>query len=170
MSAPATAHLSLGANLGERAAALRAAARCLADTPGITLAARSSLYETPPWGEVDQPAFLNAALALRTTLPPHALLDACLALEAALGRARGPRWGPRAIDVDLVDYAGVTLADERLTLPHPRALERAFVLVPLSEIAPDLALAGVPIRAALDRLDKGGVVRVGALAGGPPGE
>lgn len=151
------AYLGLGSNLGDKAAALEAATAGLAAEPGIRVVARSGFYRTPPWGETDQDWFLNAALAVETELPPHGLLDAALRVEAALGRVRGRRWGPRTIDIDLLDHAGLEVADPRLTLPHRHLLERAFVLVPLVEIAPDLAVGGVPIRGALARLDAGGI-------------
>ncbi len=158
-----TAYLSLGANLGDKAAMLARATARLAAMPDVAVVARSGLYRTPPWGDLEQDWFLNAALGLRTTLAPHALLDACLALEAALGRVRARRWGPRAIDLDLLTYEGAVLSDARLTLPHPLMLERAFVLVPLAEIASDLVVAGTRVGDALARLDAGGIERVGAL-------
>lgn len=161
-----TAHLSLGGNIGDASAMLRAATARLAQTPGLAVVARSGLYRTPAWGETDQAPFTNAALALRTALAPHALLAACLRVETALGRVRGRHWGPRLIDIDIIAYEGVRVADDRLVLPHPHALERAFVLVPLMEIAPDLVIADVPIRAALATLDRAGIERVGTLDSG----
>lgn len=158
------AWLSLGSNLGDRAALIGEAVRRLAATPGIGVERVSGLYRTPPWGDLDQSEFLNATAAIRTTLDPHALLDACQAIEAALGRVRERRWGPRAIDIDILHGEGVTAADARLTLPHPWWRQRAFVLVPLAEIAPDLAIAGVRVVDALAGVDRAGIARVEAGA------
>jgi len=106
--------------------------------------ARSRFYRTPPWGHVEQPDFVNAAIAVDTSLPALALLDALLATERAFGRVRdGERWGPRTIDLDLLAYGDDVIDDERLTVPHPRIAERAFVLLPLADIAADAVLPGV---------------------------
>lgn len=161
------AYLALGSNLGDKAGFIAAAVARLDATPGLAVVARSGLYRTLPWGDTDQDWFLNAALCVRTTLAPHALLDACLAVEAALGRVRTRRWGPRAIDVDVLAYEGVQLCDARLTLPHPLMPERAFVLTPLAEIAPDFLVGGIPARVALARLDRTGIVHVGPLSDDP---
>lgn len=137
------AFVALGGNLGDTRAYLRAALDRLANLPDSRLLARSRFYRTPPWGLREQPAFLNAAAMLDTALAPHALLDALLDIELAAGRVRkGERWGPRTLDLDLLHMDGVALHDERLTLPHPRIAERAFVLLPLAELAPDLELPG----------------------------
>jgi 2-amino-4-hydroxy-6-hydroxymethyldihydropteridine diphosphokinase len=151
--------LGLGANLGDPVATLRDAKRRLGELGRVT--AVSSLYRTPPWGVADQPAFVNAALALETPLEPDALLAALKALERDLGRVASVRWGPRAIDVDILDYDGVRRNDPALTIPHPRLLERAFVLVPLAEIDP--AFAGA--RDALPSADLAAVERIGAFEG-----
>lgn len=144
-------YLSLGANLGARAQTLREALRRLAQLPGTHLSRASSFYETAPWGKTDQPPFLNGAACLSTRLAPEALLAACQEIERALGRVRHEHWGARTLDIDLVyGVCGgqvVRAASPRLTLPHPYLLERAFVLVPLAEIAPELVLAGRPIAA-----------------------
>ena len=153
------AWLGLGSNLGDRSALLTAATRQLAETPGIAVVARSGLYRSAPWGGVPQGEFLNAVIAIETWLSPHGLLDACLSIEAALGRVRAERWGPRVIDIDLLHYEDVALRDERLTLPHPFWRERAFALVPLAEIAPDLVIGGVAVRDALSDIDATGVAR-----------
>lgn len=146
-----TCYLSLGANLGARAQALREALRRLAQLPGTRLSRASSFYETAPWGKTDQPPFLNGAACLSTRLAPEALLAACQEIERALGRVRHEHWGARTLDIDLVygvrGGQAVRVATPRLTLPHPYLLERAFVLVPLAEIAPELVLAGRPIAA-----------------------
>ena len=154
------AYLGLGSNVGDKAGMLAAAVERLAAWPGIRLAARSGDYRTPPWGDTDQDWFLNAAAAVDTTLTPHELLEACLSIEAALGRVRARRWGPRVIDIDVLAFAGAEIADERLVLPHRFVRERAFVLVPLAEIAPDLVIGGESVRDALAKLDATGIERI----------
>jgi 2-amino-4-hydroxy-6-hydroxymethyldihydropteridine diphosphokinase len=143
MSAPALAHLGLGSNLGDRRAQLQAAVDALAQR-GVVAVASSSTYETDPVGEVlDQPAFLNACLAVETMLEPEALLDAVKDAERAQGRVtEGPdyvRHGPRPIDVDVLLHGGGAHVSERLTVPHPGLLQRRFVLIPLLEL--DFGLA-----------------------------
>ena len=147
--------LGLGANLGDPVATLRAAKARLAEYGSV--GAVSSLYRTPPWGVEDQPPFVNAALALETALDPDALLAALKALERDLGRVAGYRWGPRAIDVDILAFDGVRRDDAALTIPHARLYERAFVLVPLAEIDPAYAAA----RDALPPADVAAVERIG---------
>ncbi|WP_336489064.1 2-amino-4-hydroxy-6-hydroxymethyldihydropteridine diphosphokinase [Methylobacterium nigriterrae] len=153
------AYLGLGSNIGDKAAMLDAAVEGLAARPGILVTARSAAYRTPPWGDTDQDWFLNAALGVETDLSPHGLLEACLSVETALGRVRARRWGPRVIDIDVLHYAGAEVSDERLVLPHRFVRERAFVLVPLAEIAPDLVIGGETVSEALSRLDASGIVR-----------
>lgn len=136
MSSPVTAYLLLGSNLGDRAALLRAARVQLAAAGEIL--AVSGLYETAAWGREDQPAFLNQALAVRTSLPAEQLLEQCLAAERLAGRERLERWGSRTLDVDILLYADAMVDQPGLTLPHPRLAERRFALVPLAEIAPQL--------------------------------
>jgi len=155
------AYLGLGSNIGDKAATLAEAVARLAATPGIRITARSSDYRTPPWGDTDQDWFLNAAVAVDTTLSPHALLEAGLAIETALGRVRARRWGPRVIDIDVLFYEGAAVADERLVLPHRFVRERAFVLMPLAEIAPDLTIGPETVAEALSKLDRTGIERVG---------
>jgi len=130
------AYIALGSNLGDRAASLRAAVEGMAALG--TVEAVSPLVETAPVGYTQQPAFLNAAARLRTTLPPDALLRGLLAIETALGRVRTVRWGPRTVDLDLLLYDDVVADSPTLTLPHPRMHERRFVLEPLAAIAPDV--------------------------------
>jgi 2-amino-4-hydroxy-6-hydroxymethyldihydropteridine diphosphokinase len=137
------AFVALGGNMGDTPAILRQALAALGALPRTRLMARSRFYRTPPWGLLEQPPFLNAVAELDTALAPHELLDALLGIERAAGRVReGERWGPRTLDLDLLHMDGVVLHDERLTLPHPRMGERAFVLVPLAELAPGLELPG----------------------------
>jgi 2-amino-4-hydroxy-6-hydroxymethyldihydropteridine diphosphokinase len=149
--------LGLGANLGDPVATLKAAKARLGALGRVT--AVSSLYRTPPWGGVEQPPFVNAALALETALDPDALLDALKALERELGRVASVRWGPRAVDLDILDADGVRRNEPRLTIPHARLFERAFVLVPLAEIEPAFAAA----RDALPAADLAAVERIGAF-------
>lgn len=137
------AYVALGSNLGDSRQQLLDAMDALDRLPGSRLLARSGLYRTPPWGVLEQPAFINAVVLLESALAPHALLDGLLAIERAAGRTRdGERWGPRTLDLDLLHVGGFVLDDERLTLPHPRIAERAFVLLPLHELAPELVLPG----------------------------
>ncbi|HKR76758.1 MAG TPA: 2-amino-4-hydroxy-6-hydroxymethyldihydropteridine diphosphokinase [Rhodanobacter sp.] len=136
------AYVALGGNLGDLRRQLQDAMDALARLPGTRLLRHSRLYRTPPWGVLEQPPFLNAAVLLDTGLAPHELLDALLAIEQRAGRVRAERNGPRTLDLDILHMEGVQLAGERLTLPHPRIAERAFVLLPLNDIAPDLLLPG----------------------------
>lgn len=142
-----TAYLSLGSNLGDRLGYLTEAVRRL-QAPHCQVTRTSSVYETAPWGKTDQPAFLNMAAAVETKLDPYELLRHILSVEQAQGRVRLERWGPRTVDIDMLLYGQERLATADLDLPHPRMAERAFVLVPLLEIAPDLpyrdALAALP--------------------------
>ena len=132
----ARAVLSLGANMEDPAGQLARAVAALRETPGISGVVESSVIVTEPWGVTDQPKFHNMALVIETTL---SLLRACLAIEAELGRVRLRRWGPRAIDIDVIAYDRVEMDTLELTLPHRYAHERDFVLVPVREIAPDEA-------------------------------
>ena len=128
--------LALGGNVGDKVLSLRRALRALASEPGIELAAISRFYRTAPWGKTDQDWFVNACALARTTLKPEALLDRVKAIEVELGRKTAERWGPRVIDIDLIAYDDIALKTERLTLPHAELFNRAFVLLPLAEIAP----------------------------------
>ena len=130
-----TIYLGLGTNLGDRAANLQAAIQGLAERLAIT--AVSPIYQTPPWGVTDQPDFLNLCLAAKTNLPPVELLTFVKNLEVELGRQPAKRWGPRLIDIDILFYANQLIETENMTIPHPRLAERAFVLRPLADIAPD---------------------------------
>lgn len=136
------AYIALGANLGDPAATVNAAFAALDQLPQSRLLATSALYRTAPVGIADQPEFVNAAALIDTTLAPEALLDALLGIEQAFGRVRAERNGPRTLDLDLLLYDDLMLATPRLTLPHPRLHLRAFVLQPLADLAPDLAIPG----------------------------
>jgi 2-amino-4-hydroxy-6-hydroxymethyldihydropteridine diphosphokinase len=136
------AYVGLGANLGDREGTIRRAVELLGAEPGIEVLAVSSLRETDPVGYLDQPRFLNGAAALETELGPGELLGRLLRIERALGRERGtgPRFGPRAIDLDLLLYGDEVLDEPGLTVPHPRLAERRFALEPLFELEPRLKL------------------------------
>ncbi|WP_028996057.1 2-amino-4-hydroxy-6-hydroxymethyldihydropteridine diphosphokinase [Azonexus hydrophilus] len=136
------AYIALGANLGDPAATVNAAFAALDQLPQSRLLAKSALYRTAPVGIADQPEFVNAAALIDTTLAPEALLDALLGIEQAFGRVRAERNGPRTLDLDILLYDDLMLATPRLTLPHPRLHLRAFVLQPLADLAPDLAIPG----------------------------
>lgn len=136
------AYVALGSNLGEPRQRILDAMAALDALPRTRVLLRSHLYRTPPWGVLEQPAFVNAVVQLETALAPHALLDALLMLEQAAGRVRGVRNGPRTLDLDLLHMDDVQLEDARLSLPHPRIAERAFVLLPLADVAPGLVLPG----------------------------
>ena len=143
------AYVGVGANLGDRRATIEAAVAAL---PGVV--AVSELRETAPVGVVDQPAFLNGAVALETELSPRDLLETLLEVERSLGRERGERWGPRTIDLDLLLYGGETLDEAGLTVPHPRLHERRFALEPLAELDPGLVVPGRGrVRELLSELD-----------------
>lgn len=153
--------LSVGSNLGDRHAHLRS----VLDAAGPAVRARSALYETAPWGDADQDDFLNAVLVVDDPVRDAAgWLEFARACERAAGRVRERRWGPRTLDVDVLDVAGVTSDDPELTLPHPRATERAFVLVPWLDADPAASLAGRPLAdwlAELPEADRSGVRRLG---------
>ncbi|QPP07229.1 2-amino-4-hydroxy-6-hydroxymethyldihydropteridine diphosphokinase [Streptomyces bathyalis] len=141
---PQQAVIALGSNVGNRLERLQSAVDALADTPGMKVVAVSPVYETEPWG-VDpdsQPSYFNAVVLVRTTLPPGSLLERGHAIEEALERVRDEHWGPRTIDVDIVAYQDVISDDPLLTLPHPRAHERAFVLVPWHDVDPGAEVPG----------------------------
>ena len=137
------AYVGVGANLGDREATIRRAVELLAERVGIEVLAVSALRETDPVGLEDQPRFVNGAAVLETTLSPRALLETLLEVERVLGRTRdGPRFGPRAIDLDLLLYDDETVDEPGLTVPHPRLHERRFALEPLAELDPALAIPG----------------------------
>jgi len=144
--------LGLGANLGDRCGSIIAALKALDQHPDVTVTRVSSIYATPPWGIVDQPAFLNAVALVETSLSPEALLDVCQDIERELGRRPRLRWGPREIDIDLLNIEGVRIASERLSLPHAGLFERLFVLVPLNEIWGDRPVSGRSLKVAINRL------------------
>lgn len=158
----AEALIALGGNLGEVRATLDRAVAALCDGVDVRLTARSADYRTPPWGVEDQPAFVNLCIAVETRLAPRDLLARAQAVEHALGldRATKRRWGPRPIDIDLIAYDDLAMNAPDLTLPHPHWFERAFVLVPLADIAPDRLIGGRRVRDALAALDQTGIERL----------
>ena len=149
--------IALGGNLGDVQATLQAALERVEKLGRVTR--KSSLYQTAPWGKLEQPDFLNAVLELKTALEPEDLLKALLEIEGQFGRKRSERWGPRVLDLDVLSFASRVLESANLTLPHPRMLERAFVLVPLLEIKPDWTHpeTGKAARDALKQLNSIGV-------------
>jgi 2-amino-4-hydroxy-6-hydroxymethyldihydropteridine diphosphokinase len=159
---PSSAILALGGNVGDTRSAFDRAIAMLCEDGRVRLLARSSDYQTPPWGVTDQPPFINAVIAVETALSPHELLAHAQTVERAFGRDRNreARWGPRTLDIDLIAYDDMTLASPNLTLPHPRLFERAFVLVPLAEIAPDRTIAGIRVRDALTGIDRSGIEKL----------
>ena len=161
----AEAIVAFGGNIGDARATVDRAVAMFCDGEKVRLLARSSDYRTLPWGVEDQPPFVNLCIVVSTTLSPHDLLERAHEVEHALGRARAreTRWGPRTIDIDILAYDDLALSEPELTLPHPRLFERAFVLLPLAEIAPERVIAGVRVRDAAARLDRKGIERLPAL-------
>jgi 2-amino-4-hydroxy-6-hydroxymethyldihydropteridine diphosphokinase len=131
------AFIGIGANVGDRAAAVRGAVAALREAPGVDAVVTSSTYETEPVGMTDQPSFLNLVAGVETTLAPEGLLGRLQEIEHTFGRVRTVRWGPRTLDLDLLAYEGEVRESPGLTLPHPRMLQRAFVTVPLAELLAD---------------------------------
>ncbi|MFC4161012.1 2-amino-4-hydroxy-6-hydroxymethyldihydropteridine diphosphokinase [Chitinimonas lacunae] len=137
------AYIGLGANLGDAAATVTAAAEALVALPATRLLGRSSLYRSAPVGYLDQPDFINAVAAVETELDAAALLDGLFEIEAAFGRQRTFRNAPRTLDLDLLLFGRERIGRPELTVPHPRLAERGFVLLPLAELAPDLLIEGL---------------------------
>src|SRR3954451_20790337 len=158
----ADALIALGGNVGDvRATFQKAIANICGMTQGALLA-RSSDYATPPWGDNQEVGFINAGIEIETSLDPHALLFTLHKIENKFGRdrAKEQRWGPRSLDLDLIAWDDVSLRTPELTLPHPRLFERAFVLVPLAEIAPARLIGGRSVAAALAELSTDGIERL----------
>jgi len=157
--------IALGGNVGDVRATFKKAIANLCGMAQAALLARSSDYATPPWADEQQPRFINACIEIETSLDPHALLFTLQKVEKKFGRDRASeiRWGPRTLDLDLIAYDDVSIQKPELTLPHPRLFERAFVLVPLAEIAPERVIAGRSIAVALSKLSTAGIERLPAL-------
>ena len=154
--------IALGGNVGDVRATFQKAIAHICGMAQAALTARSADYATPPWGDEDQAPFINACVEIETDLDPHALLFTLHKIEKKFGRDRTKErhWGPRTLDLDMIAYDDVRIDKPELTLPHPRLFERAFVLVPLTEIAPDRLIAGQTPRQALSRLAVEGVERL----------
>ena len=155
--------IALGGNVGDVRTTFQGAIANICGMTQAALLARSSDYATPPWGDEQQARFINACIEIETSLDPHALLFTLHKIEKRFGRDRAneTRWGPRTLDLDLIAYDDVSIDKPELTLPHPRLFERAFVLVPLAEIAPDRLIAGRRVAAALAQLSTLGIVPIG---------
>ena len=161
----AEALLGFGGNVGDVRSTLNEAVALFADGKDVTLRFASSQYLTPPWGVLEQPRFTNMAIVVDTTLTPRALLERAMNIESAFDRDRyrEKRWGPRPVDIDLLSYDNLTLDEPGLILPHPRLFERAFVLVPLAEIAPERVIGGKRVREALASMDTAGIEKLAPL-------
>ena len=158
----ASVAIGLGGNLGDPQSAFVRALESLIEEGSLQIDAVSSIWKTPPWGVTDQPDYLNACALGRTGLKARAFLGRMLAVETVEGRIRSERWGPRTIDLDLLFHADQRLDEEGLTLPHPRIAERAFVLLPLAEIAPDWKIDGNRIADLASVADSRGLERLKA--------
>ncbi len=158
----ANALVAFGGNVGDATMTIARAIETFCSDPTVRLLARSSDYRTPPWGVTDQASFINVCIEIETNLTPPELLAHAHSVEMQFGRDRAneKRWGPRTLDIDLLDILGVTLGGPSLTLPHPRLFERAFVLVPLAEIAPERVIAGRRVSDALTGIDATGIERL----------
>lgn len=156
---PAT--LGLGGNIGDPKAAMAHALKMLDAHPDCAVSAVSRLYRTPPWGKTDQADFLNCCALVETRLAPQPLLELCLEIEREMKRVRIERWGPRTIDIDILTYDEQDVSTETLAIPHPRITERAFVLVPLGDIAPELVIAGRKVEDWMGTIDRSGIVSEG---------
>ncbi|WKZ33837.1 MAG: 2-amino-4-hydroxy-6-hydroxymethyldihydropteridine diphosphokinase [Thermodesulfobacteriota bacterium] len=154
--------IALGSNLGDRAGNIREAIRLAEKGGGLAVVRISPLYESEPWGQEDQPRFVNAVMEARSGLPPGELLQYLKGIETEMGRQEAERWGPRLIDLDIIFYGSRVVKDERVEVPHPYAKERAFVMVPLSDIAPGFIdpLSGAPVSELAERTGKEGLRRL----------
>lgn len=149
--------ISLGSNIGDKAGNIARAIAFLTADGAVALVRRSGDYRTPPWGNTDQDWFVNACITVTTNLDARALLLRCQAVEEEMKRVREVHWGPRIIDLDVIWYRDETIDQPDYIVPHPRTLERAFVLVPLAEIAPDLVISGRSVASHLSRIERTGV-------------
>ena len=152
--------IGLGGNLGDPAKSIQQALEMIALHKDCRVEAVSSFWRTPPWGKTDQPDFINACAKVATRLEPRAFLELCLQSEQALKRVRKERWGPRSIDIDVLFFGDRVIVEEGLVVPHPRIAERAFVLVPLAEIAPELVLDGMTIAERARDISREGLARL----------
>ncbi len=150
--------LGLGSNIGDKAASIDRAIALLTADGLVRLVARSRDWRTPPWGVTDQDWFVNACISVATSLPPRGLLVRCLGVETAMGRVRTQHWGPRIIDIDILTYQNMAVSEPDLVIPHPRIAERAFVLGPLCDIAPDFMIDGQRVADRFRAIDQTGVM------------
>ena len=155
---PVRAVIGLGSNLGDKRASIEDAISRLTADGAVVEIKRSPLYRTAPWGLTDQDWFVNACMLAETRLSARGLLERCLAVEQALGRVRDRRWGPRVIDLDILLYGEEVIDEPGLVAPHPEIAKRAFVLVPLVDVAPDARIGGMDARALLEAIDRADVV------------
>jgi 2-amino-4-hydroxy-6-hydroxymethyldihydropteridine diphosphokinase len=151
------AYIGLGSNVGNKIGNIERAVALLDEDRDIRVVRRSQLYKTEPWGKIDQDWFVNACIEVATGLPAHSLLERCITVEQRLGRVRGIKWGPRIIDLDLLTYGDAVINSPDLIVPHPHIAERAFVLVPLADIAASVKIGSTPIGALLAAVDRRGV-------------
>ena len=169
--APARAFLGLGGNIGDTVGQMQTAVTALEEIPGVSVVGVSPLYRTAAEGGVEQPDFINAVAEVRTSLTPHELLAVCQQLEAASGRVRDQRWGPRTLDIDILAMQGQTVTEPDLHLPHPRSTVRAFVVVPWADLAPDFQVVtpGPTMAQRAAQFSESGVERINneALQVGP---
>lgn len=149
--------IALGSNIGDKVANIEHAVALLTQTNLVRLVRHSRIFKTPPWGNTDQDWFVNSCASVKTSLNAHQLLRHCLNVEKQMGRERKEKWGPRIIDLDILVYRDVSLDDDELTLPHPHITERAFVLAPMADVAPDMIIKGQSVLAWLAAVDRTGV-------------
>lgn len=157
MAKSVTAYIGIGGNVGDVFENMKSALNLLNDHSSISVSRISRVYKTPPWGIEDQDWFLNACVSVETNLTAQELLQSCLEVEVALKRIREIRWGPRTIDLDVLVFGEENIAHDNLQVPHPRMHERAFVLMPMADIAPDLFLNGKTISQWLEAIDTTGI-------------
>ena len=150
-------YLGIGTNIGDRNQYIKDALDAIAHLPGTEVTGVSCLYETEPWGYTEQDSFYNVCAEVETSLSPNGILGACLGIEAALGRVRTFRYAPRVIDIDVLLYNDIHADTEELTVPHPRIQERAFVLVPLKDVLPEMKIGDIDLKSAYEKCDKTGV-------------
>lgn len=159
--AKTTAYLGLGGNIGDVIQSINNALQLIDKNQKICLLKASNVYKTPPWGVTDQEWFYNACASVETSLTARELLEACLNTEQSLKRVRDVRWGPRTIDLDILLFGDEVISEDNLQIPHPRMLERAFVLKPLADIKPDMILKGKHISEWLEKLDCSQIIETG---------
>lgn len=157
MAKSVTAYIGIGGNVGDVFENMKSALNLLNEHPKISVKQISNIYKTPPWGIEDQDWFLNACASVETTLAAQEFLKSCLEVEVALKRIREIRWGPRTIDLDVLIFGEENIAQDNLQVPHPRMHERAFVLMPMADIAPNLRVNGKTISEWLEAVDATGI-------------